>query len=213
MTIGIVQVYNSDIQEYAELSRLLNMSYASKHNYSYLCWDHNIVPPTFSVYYNKLLALYTAMCKHPLIEWFLYLDSDAAITNISIELEAIIASHKNAEIIVSREENAFNAGVILIKNTEDMKQLLLDTYLDPQFYHTTTPDQSALYFHLQAYSDIIGWEPMGFFNAPLIKYQNASENTQLWSAGSFILHMQCLPNDIRINVFKELLQENNIFIL
>jgi hypothetical protein len=55
--------------------------------------------------------------------------------------------------------NGVDNGVILIKNTPNMKQLLLDCYNDSRFFHTKTPEQSAMLTLLQEerYNEFIGW--------------------------------------------------------
>jgi hypothetical protein len=89
-----------------------------------MSWDYDLVPLERSVYYNKIVALYKGMETYPEIEWFLYLDADAIITNNQIKIEDIIARNEGKEIIFGTDNNGQNNGVFLIKNTPTMKNYL-----------------------------------------------------------------------------------------
>jgi hypothetical protein len=49
------------------------------------------VPANYSVYYNKIIAMYQALKSDFNFDWVLYLDADAIITNMQINIEDIIA--------------------------------------------------------------------------------------------------------------------------
>ena len=57
MNIGIVQIYDNNIKDYAEYSRLINAMYANQKGYTYICFEYDLVPTNISVYYNKIRAV------------------------------------------------------------------------------------------------------------------------------------------------------------
>lgn len=215
MNISILQIYNNNIANYAIYSQLINSYYALQHNYIYLSWDYDLVPLERSVYYNKIVAVYKAMELNPQIEWFLYIDADAIITNNQIKIEEILARHPKQEIIFGTDRNGQNNGVFLIKNTPTMKQYLQDCYNSTKYINTKTPEQNAMFFtiadsmELQA---ITGWEPANFFNAYIDKYKDMQYDEPLWDNTSFILHLQKIDNKTRKKVFKDILRNNKIFL-
>lgn len=212
MKIAVIQIYNNNIKEYAEYSRMINSIYALKHGYEYISWDYDLVPLEYSVYYNKIAAIYQTIKSDINFEWVLYLDADAIITNQSIKLEDIIAKYQDKEIIMAQDLNGKNNGVILIKNTPIMADYLQDCYTNRNFFHSKTPEQAAMFVIVEQdkYKEKIGWETMQFFNAYLFKYKNMEYDEPLWDNTSFILHLQRLPNDKRIKIFKEYLERMHI---
>lgn len=212
MKIGIVQAYNNDIASYAKKGELINSYYAVKHEYYYLSWDYNLVPPNLSVYYNKIVAMYRALKSDYNFDWILYLDSDAIITNYDISIESIIQRHNDKEIIMAQDDLGANNGVVLIKNTPAMAELLQQVYSDNKFYGDSTPEQTALLAYLGLfYQDKIGWETMQFFNAYAVKYPSMNSNENLWNQDSFILHLQRMTNEKREEIFGQFLQKMKIY--
>lgn len=214
MKIAIIQIYNEKIKKYAEYSRMINMTYAIQHNYHYLYWDHDLVPANYSVYYNKIIAMYQALKSDFNFDWVLYLDADAIITNMQINIEDIIARNQDKEIILAKDKNGCNNGVILIKNTPTMNTFLQKVYVEKQFFHTKFPEQAAMFSILatQEYVDKVGWEPMDFFNAYLCYYADMKHQEPLWNKDtSFILHLQRIKTEDRIRIFLNFLQKMNIF--
>ena len=140
MNIGIVQIYDNNIKDYAEYSRLINAMYANQKGYTYICFEYDLVPTNISVYYNKIIAVNNILEDKRNFDWILYLDSDAIITNFVYNIEDIINRHITKEIIFAQDSNGINNGVFLIKNTPNMKNFLKDVYTDRNFFHTTTPE-------------------------------------------------------------------------
>lgn len=215
MKIAIIQIYNDNIKSYAEYGRVINSIYALKHDYEYICWDYDLVPLEYSVYYNKIAAMYQAIKSDINFEWVLYLDADAIITNHAIKIEEIIDKYPNKEIIMATDLNGQNNGVVLIKNTPIMADYLQECFMDRQFFHSKNPEQAAMFLNLakDKYKDKIGWETMHFFNAYLFKYKDMQYDEPLWDNNSFILHLQQLPNQKRVEIFKQFLQQMRIYYL
>lgn len=213
MNIAIVQVYDEKIACYSQYSTIINQIYAVGHGYSYFCWDHSIVPLYVSVYYNKIKAIYTVMMSDMQPDWILYMDTDAIITNFSINIEDIINRHENQEVIYGMDLNGKNSGVILIKNTQAMRDYLQDCYNDTSCYHTRLPEQTALFKHaeLKKYKDLVGFETMHFFNAYLFKYADMQYDERLWDRESFILHLQQISDKEKIAIFKQHLAKMKLY--
>ena len=215
MNIAIVQAYDNNIKEYAEYSRLLNAIYAAQKNYKYICFESDLVPAYMSVYYNKIIAINDVFENDKSIEWVLYLDSDAVITNSAYNIEDIIARHQDKEIIIAKDNNKImNNGVFLIKNTVNMKKFLSQVFSNKDFFHTKTPEQSAMFYYLSnEYKKYVGKEQACFFNAYLPGYKDLEKDNPCpshWTSESFILHLLSLPNKDRVVIFRQLLQQNNI---
>ena len=213
MKIALVQIYNEAIKNYAEYSRIANVLYAKQHGYDYICWEKDLVPTYISSYYNKLLAIENVMNSENKYDWIFYLDVDAMVTLPNVALEGIIEKCGERELILGNDKNGSNNGVFLIKNTETMKKFIRECYEDRNFYHTETPEQSAMFerIKLDEYKDKLGLLPAQFFNAYIIKYNNMQYEEPLFDGSkSFVLHLQRLPNDKRESIFRDLLKQMHI---
>ena len=216
MKIGIVQIYNDQIKKYSIYSQMINSFYAKKHGYTYISWDYDLVPKEYSCYYNKIKAVYEALKSNFNFDWILYLDTDAIITNDKVKIEDIIYKHGNYKnFIFTKDANGFNNGVFLIKNTPLAEQFLQACYEDSAFFHTPMPEQNAMYHYAcqEEYKTAVGWETMYFLNAYIAKYANMEYDEPLWDSNSFVLHLQKIPDEQRISVFKEFLQYTNVYLL
>ena len=214
MNIAIVQVYDDNIKSYAEYSRLLNIMYAHEKGYTYISFDYDLVPVFVSVYYNKIVAVDSALKDQRNFDWVLYIDSDAAVSNFNYKIEDIIARHPNKEIIIAQDSNGVNNGVFLIKNTDKMREFLQKSYGDRNFFHSKTPEQSAMFHYLQTeYKDLVGIESPHLMNAYLNGYadlKSTKEDIKNWDKDSFIVHLFQLASQDRINIFKQILLANKI---
>ena len=146
LSIAIVQAFDKNIREYAEYSRLINVLYAFQKGYTYISFEDDLVPIHVSTYYNKILAIQRVFQDSRNFDWILYMDSDAAITNFSYNIEDILERHYQKEIIFPQDENGKCSGTILIKNTPKMLNFLQDVYTNKDFFHTETPEQSAMFY-------------------------------------------------------------------
>ena len=201
LNIAIVQVYDDNIKSYAEYSRLLNAMYAHEKGYTYISFEYDLVPVFVSVYYNKIIAVDSALKDQRNFDWILYIDSDAAVSNFNYKVEDIIARHEGKEIIIAQDSNGVNNG--------KMKEFLQKTYGDRNFYHTKTPEQSAMFHYLQTeYKDLVGIESPHHMNAYLNGYadlKSTKEDVKNWDKDSFIVHLFQLSSRDRINIFKQIL--------
>jgi hypothetical protein len=217
LNIAIVQAYDDNIKSYAEYSRLLNAMYAHEKCYTYISFEYDLVPVFVSVYYNKIIAVDSVLKDQRNFDWVLYIDSDAAISNFNHKIEDIIARHEGKEIIIAQDSNGVNNGVFIIKNTDKMKEFLSKAYADRNFYHTKTPEQSAMFHYIQTeYKDVVGIESPHHMNAYLNGYadlKSTKEDVKNWDKDSFIVHLFQLSTEDRINIFKQILLTNNIICL
>ena len=216
LNIAIVQAFDKNIREYAEYSRLINALYAYQKGYTYISFEDGLVPVHVSAYYNKILAIQRVFQDSRNFDWVFYLDSDAAITNFSYNIEDIITRHPQKEIIITQDLNGKSSGVIVIKNTLDMQDFLQQVYTNRKFFHTRTPEESAMFEELQQlkYLNKVCIESTSFLNAYLNVYsQRISDphKVTFWNKDSFILHLLELSAEDRINMFKKILSQLNIF--
>jgi hypothetical protein len=86
MKIAVVQLWTSDISEYAVKNSQSTIDYCSKHGYDYHCYNKSLDetrPPAWS----KILAIKEQLNNY---DWVLWLDSDARIMNFDKKIEDLI---------------------------------------------------------------------------------------------------------------------------
>ena len=211
LNIAIVQAFDKNIREYAEYSRLINALYAFQKGYTYISFEDDLVPVHVSAYYNKILAIQRVFQDSRNFDWVFYLDSDAVITNFSYNIEDILGRHPQKEIIFPQDENGKCSGTILLKNTSKMLNFLQDVYTNKDFFHTETPEQSAMFYYLDqdTYKDFVSYEGSDFFGAYLNLYSGV-QSVKFWGDDSFILHLFRLSTEDRCRMFRQILAKNNI---
>lgn len=216
LNIAIVQAFDKNIRDYAEYSRLINALYAYQKGYTYISFEDDLVPVHVSPYYNKILAIQRVFSDSRNFDWVFYLDSDAVVSNFNYTIESIIRGHSTSELILSRDINGKYSGVILAKNTLTLQEFFQEIYSDKRFFHTRTPEESAMFEILRQpkYDAKVCFGPAGFLNAYLNIYpQRISDDQRVsfWTEKSFILHLFDLSATDRVNMFKILLSQLNIF--
>jgi hypothetical protein len=214
LNIAIVQAFDKNIREYAEYSRLINALYAYQKGYTYISFEDDLVPVHVSVYYNKILAIQRVFQDSRNFDWVFYLDSDAAVSNFKYNIEDLIMKHSNREFIMTCAENVYSSGVIVIKNTPSMQGLLEEAYTTKQFFHTRTPEESALLWCLydHKYAGKAYFEDASFLNASFEASWKLFGKPAMafWTEDSFILHLWALSTEDRVNALKNLLTKLNI---
>ncbi|KAG1669640.1 hypothetical protein FOA52_010800 [Chlamydomonas sp. UWO 241] len=116
-------------------------AYAERHGYAF--FDEAGIPPFkwdmlpmykhmahVSGQFRKLQYLLYLMHAHPGIEWFLWLDGDAMVTNPNVTVEARLQAlgtmfriggnfvpERNMHLVIATDITVWNSGVFLIRNT------------------------------------------------------------------------------------------------
>lgn len=128
MNIGIIQFYNNQV-DYGVYSEKINQEYCNQKGYKYICdTDSNKIALVLNgkapTWYKPRL-LQQAFSDHPDLDYLLFLDADAIINDFSQSVEDFI--DPQYDIVVAEDighHSVMNAGVILLKNTQWVKEFL-----------------------------------------------------------------------------------------
>lgn len=117
--IGIISIENRKI-DLLDLHNKNVKEYANMHNYQYIFLDSYENTLDLPVYWWKLQAI-DDLLKYNNFDYVLWLDTDANICHKHIPLEYMIELSPKSSIFIGRDwpakkDNAFCAGVFLIKN-------------------------------------------------------------------------------------------------
>ena len=182
--VAIVQIYSTSIESFAKFSMKCNSLYARKLKYAYYCYfeDDINTNPTYSKskYITQLLSTYNNV---------LYIDSDAVITNMHIDIQRMNVSEK--ELVCCRDYGNWlmNAGVLLFNKSNTQNILnMWNTLCMKSDQNISGHDQSLLINVLQKYYEDV-----------LIKNEKTYNcHYNEWNSNMFILHLMGMSETFRI---------------
>ena len=128
MNIGLVQFYDNQIN-YGVYSEKINSKYCELNNYTYFCETDNgkiktALEDRSPTWYKPKLIL-DSFSKHPELDYIIFLDADAIISDFNQKIEDFI--DPNYDFVFAEDighHSAMNAGVFLVKNTSWSKSFL-----------------------------------------------------------------------------------------
>lgn len=144
-------------------------------------------------------------------EWSLYLDADILITNHKIVMESIVESSRpwrrlypEADVLVATDENGFNFGAALFRNTpwvHSMLKMAWEYGYDP----ATTSEQHGL---IMACQNLTGGRVVGLPQRVLNSYPwreygigDPENHMGNWEPGDFALHIPGATAEQRVEIF------------
>ncbi|GIS52471.1 MAG: hypothetical protein Ct9H90mP28_1870 [Paracoccaceae bacterium] len=181
----------------------INREYCKKNNYTFVVYNN--VP-------NELESRHSSWCKHYYLlenienfDYVMWIDADAFFCNHSIKIEDWIDKSDNKDYIIARDagysrmkysqnkkfnkDPLLNSGVIIMKNTENNKNLLKHILYDPiheDNYNKTRSTNSITRMH--------GWDQAAVRYVYKQNVLNMKEN--MWISTDTNLNNNCHPKDI-----------------
>ena len=146
MRIAIITCTTSNRKWLYDITNPCKTQYAKKHGYDYIFSDSFYPDPTKGVFWLK--PAFIAENISDKYDWIVWCDDDAGIIKQDFNLEEFIKSVEEPDKLVYAAEdlNGFNAGVLLIKSTDDSKSVFKFVYekMEPVFKTAIYQDQTAL---------------------------------------------------------------------
>ena len=144
LKICVIMFYTKDYKIGLQ-SEIINREYCKKNNYTFVVYNN--IP-------NELESRHSSWCKHYYLlenienfDYVMWIDADAFFCNHSIKIEDWIDKSDNKDYIIARDagyprmkysqnkkfnkDPLLNSGVIIMKNTENNKNLLKHILYDP----------------------------------------------------------------------------------
>lgn len=175
MRIGVLTVAIGEEYISATWSALKRKAhYCNQHNYGYQLATHRTSnrPPSW----EKIPAA-LSLLRH--YDWLFVSDADSLILNNDVWLESFLTD--DADLIISRDANALNAGNFLIRSTTWAAEFLQELWNLDQFTHHPWWENAALMHaidHNPAHMDHIKVVPQNLFNSYVDTYR----------PGDFLVH-------------------------
>jgi hypothetical protein len=177
--------------------------YCEKHDYQYHVIDYQ--QGDLSPGFAKIRDLLELGKLNPDIDWFLWIDTDALITNFDVRIEDRVDDRFH--FIIATYFNDINAGVMMVRNSpqgRDYLQFILDQY--PQYAHRDWKEQQVIIDSFYRFKDIIKIVPQRELNAacysdgahqPIESTLDRIGTDGQWHSGDWIMHWPGQSREMR----------------
>ena len=210
INIAVVSMYNESHSDLAEYTWPNKVAYAKKHGYSsYAKTSGWTITP---IHFEKLTHMLDVMKLEPNLDWVWWLDNDAVITNMDVQLEDIVDN--NYHVIITTDIASLNSGSFMVRNSMQGRAWLefilakgLEHYKDNRW-----PEQQPMTDFFVSFQDIIKIVPQRTMNSYNYNIYGVDPTDLVgtsgqWELGDFVLHMPAIPNPMRINIIKQVTGE------
>jgi hypothetical protein len=180
---------------YADLAALTNQSkkeYCDRHGYQF----YVLTEMKFSTItgFNKIHFALEILLAHPEIEWLLFSECDAMITNQTIRIEDRIDN--NYHFIVPVDRLNLNSGNFLIRNSsEGLSYLRMIIAKEQEYQEVEWAEQQVIIDTIEQYQNIVKIVPQKYMNSyepEIYDYCDARfdilGNSGAWEPGDWIVH-------------------------
>jgi hypothetical protein len=189
---AVASLHDANYSDLAALTDTSKRKYCDQHGYQF----HVLTEMKYSTItgFNKIHFTLELFKKHPEIEWLLFSECDAMITNQTIRIEDRIDNDYHFIIPVDRLN--LNSGNFLARNSEQGRaylQMIID--LEEQYKEVSWAEQQVIIDTIDQYQDIVKIVPQKYMNSyepEIYDYCDARfdilGNSGAWEPGDWIVH-------------------------
>lgn len=205
MNIGVYSQFDSNFDGVASLTIPVLSQYCKKMGYHLSVSKNPRISE--SIIWDRVQVWLNNMSKH---DWLVHMDVDALVTNPEVRFEDLI--DQRCHLMVSRDSNGLNDGVLFIRNSLEARLILLGMW-DMIGEKNVFCAQDALRDMMKASGvvrSMVHVAPQARFNSYLYTEYGYGEDTPgHWRAGDFILHLPGRSNARRIEILTQVLNEDS----
>jgi len=202
---GVATINSAAYQPLANITELSKIEYCNRHGYSFYSLVGYKYSPNMG--FNKIHYMLEILQQTPSLDWLLWCDCDAMITNLSIRIEDKIDN--NFHFITPVDVNDINVGNLLVRNTEEGRnylRMIIDK--EPIYIKHIMAEQQVIIDSHKDYTTVVKVVPqkhMNSYEPQLYLPQNIDTRMDIlgtsgvWEQGDWIVHWPGLPLSTRIN--------------
>ena len=212
---GVARINTDDYMDLANLTDPSKQEYCDRHGYKFFKGsdeDFTVItkPYTGVMNFNKMSFVLKIFKENPEIEWLLFSETDAMITNLNTLIEDKIDNDYHFIITVDRLN--INAGNFLIRNSPEARTYFEHIYsLREAYKDKEWVEQQAIIDSLDEFADIIKIVPqkhMNCYEPEIYDYADVRYdllgNPGWWEQGDWIVHWPGIREEVRIQRAKDL---------
>jgi hypothetical protein len=189
---AVASLHDANYSDLAELTDQSKQEYCTRHGYQF----HVLTEMKYSTItgFNKIHFTLDLLNQHPEIEWLLFSECDAMITNQTIRIEDRIDD--DYHFIVPVDRLNLNSGNFLARNTQegrDYLQMILDK--EVEYKDMEWAEQQVIIDTIEEYQHIVKIVPqkhMNSYEPQIYDYCDTRfdilGNSGVWEPGDWIVH-------------------------
>ena len=189
---AVASLHDSNYSDLAALTDSTKQEYCRRHGYQF----HVLTEMKYSTItgFNKIHFTLDIFDKHPEIEWLLFSECDAMITNQTIKIEDRIDD--DYHFIVPVDRLNLNSGNFLARNTPEGRaylQMIIDS--EDSYADVEWAEQQVIIDTIEEYQKIVKIVPQKYMNSyepEIYDYCDARfdilGNSGAWEPGDWIVH-------------------------
>lgn len=189
---AVASLHDANYSDLAALTDQSKQEYCDRHGYQF----HVLTEMKYSTItgFNKIHFALDIFNRHPEIEWLLFSECDAMITNQTIRIEDRIDN--NYHFIVPVDRLNLNSGNFLARNTTEGRaylQMIIDKEVEYQTVEWA--EQQVIIDTIEEYQTIVKIVPQKYMNSyepQIYDYCDARfdilGNSGAWEPGDWIVH-------------------------
>ena len=189
---AVASLHDANYSDLAALTDAPKREYCDRYGYQF----HVLTEMKYSTItgFNKIHFALDLFKQHPEIEWLLFSECDAMITNLNIRIEDKIDN--DYHFIVPVDRLNINSGNFLARNSEQGRaylQMIVDS--ETAYKDVAWAEQQVIIDSIEQYQDIVKIVPQKYMNSyepEIYDYCDARfdvlGNSGAWEPGDWIVH-------------------------
>ena len=189
---AVASLHDANYSDLAALTDAPKREYCDRYGYQF----HVLTEMKYSTItgFNKIHFALDLFKQHPEIEWLLFSECDAMITNLNIRIEDRIDN--DYHFIVPVDRLNINSGNFLARNSEQGRaylQMIVDS--ETAYKDVAWAEQQVIIDSIEQYQDIVKIVPQKYMNSyepEIYDYCDARfdvlGNSGAWEPGDWIVH-------------------------
>lgn len=200
---AVASLHDANYKDLAQLTDQPKQEYCDLHGYRFFVLDELKYSPITG--FNKIHYTLEIFKNNPNIEWLLFSECDAMITNLDIKIEDKIDN--DYHFIVPVDRLNINSGNFLARNSEQGRaylQMIVDS--EEAYKDVPWAEQQVIIDTIDQYQDIVKIVPQKYMNSyepEIYDYCDARfdilGNSGAWEPGDWIVHWPGTYKPTRIN--------------
>jgi hypothetical protein len=189
---AVASINTADYQDLADLTDAPKIEYCNRWGYEFFVLKETRYSAIMG--FNKIAYVLDIFNQRPDIDWLLFSECDAMITNLSISIDDKIDPDYHFILPVDRLN--LNSGNFLARNSPEGRaylRMIVDS--EPAYVNRDWAEQQVIIDTIEEYSDIVKIVPQRYMNSyepAIYDYCDARYdimgNSAAWEPGDWIVH-------------------------
>jgi len=200
---AVASINLPNYQDLADLTDTPKQEYCERHGYQF----HVLKEKKYSecMGFNKIGYVLDLFEQHPDIEWLLFTECDATVTNLTVKIEDRI--DEDYHFIIPVDRLNLNAGNFLARNSEAGRaylQMIMKN--EPKYRDAEWAEQQVIIDTIDEYMDVVKIVPQKYMNSYIQEpydycdvRQDILGNSGEWASGDWIVHWPGLHKPLRMD--------------